>query len=146
MKRIALKAYADALALGLDMKLDLTDEQVVFAYNGCGAEWMSEEARSIADKLSVTARPAICVHDCDFAFGDGTAGDFKRANERLESNGIICADARYAWWNPMRYIVRRQARLFAKICGAFGWSAYLDAVSKRRNWEKTKGDKQHEQE
>lgn len=145
MKETAKMAYAQALSLGLDMKLDLTDEQVEYAYNGCGPEWMGDSVREFIDGLSEPLIPAVCVHDCDYSFGDGTVEDFNRANERLESNGIICADARYGWWNPLRYLVRRQARIYARMCKQFGWTSYKDAIAKRKTWEKTKGVQNEQQ-
>lgn len=131
----AKEAYSTAIALGLDVRLGLTDEQVELIYNGTGAEWMPEGLRTQIDRFSETLQPAVCAHDIRYYFGDGTYGDFCRANDELVTNGRICADARYAWYNPMRYIVRRQAKIFSRICERFGWSAYIDAIKERKHDE-----------
>lgn len=133
----AIEIYNKALELGLEMR-QLPANEVRRIYNGVGAEWMSDELRAMLDKISKTLLPAVLVHDMDYAYGTGTYIDFAEANIRLATNGRICADAEYRWYNPMRYIVRRQAKIFAKLCDtSFGLLAYYAA---------TKETKQHNKE
>ena len=137
----AVKLYNEALSLGLDIRSDVPADELYRIYNGVGASWMKEEWRRCLDGMFEEILPAVEGHDIDFAYGDGTYGDFLAANERLEKNGRICADAKFPWWRPKRYIVRRKARLCRKVCDAFGWSAYLAAVeeTKQHNNSKKQG-------
>lgn len=109
---------------GLDKIRRIGVDAVVAAYNGTGPEWFSERLRVAIDKLSEVFLPAVMIHDVDYAHGEGTHADFVRANNRLESNMLTIADIEYSWYNPLRYIRRRQARIFAELCRAFGWIAY----------------------
>lgn len=130
-------AVASALLLaakemGLEMRIHLPVEEVARIYNGVGPEWMREELRAKADKLSQTLLPAVMIHDVDYEYGSGTMLDFQLANRRLEANGRKCADYRYGWYNPMRYIVRHQAKVYAKLCDLLGFPAYAEAVEERK--------------
>lgn len=126
-----IEIYNKALELGLEMR-QLPSNEVRRIYNGVGAEWMGDELRAMLDKLSKTLLPAVLVHDMDYAYGTGTYIDFVAANIRLKNNGRICADAEYGWYNPMRYIVRRQAKLFSKLCDTFGLLAYNAAIEETK--------------
>jgi hypothetical protein len=131
------QAVASALLLaakemGLEMRHHLPVEEVARIYNGVGPEWMREELRAKADKLSQTLLPAVMIHDVDYEYGTGTMLDFQLANRRLEANGRKCADYRYGWYNPMRYIVRHQAKAYAKFCDLLGFPAYAAAVEERK--------------
>jgi hypothetical protein len=97
---------------------------------------MPEKYRKKLNKYSKTIMPAVFVHDNDYANGDGTLLDFQLANKRLYSNGVKCADIVYKWYNPMRYIVRRQAKIFAKLCDILGFPAYTEAVEEKNNKKK----------
>lgn len=109
---------------GLDKVRKIGIDAVMTAYNGTGPEWFSDKLRVAIDKLSDVFLPAVMIHDVDYAHGKGTHFDFIRANNRLESNMLTIADIEYSWYNPLRYIRRRQARIFAGLCRAFGWIAY----------------------
>lgn len=119
----ALDGIAAVRSLGMDA--------VAAAYNGTGAEWMGETLRHALDKLSEVFLPAVLIHDCDYAYSDGTMLSFQRANNRLECNMLTIADAEYAWFNPMRYLRRKQARLFAEVCRVFGIVAYTSAFEQQ---------------
>lgn len=123
--------YYKAIELGLEIRTDVPIDKVVKIYNGTGPESFPAWAREKIDGFSETLQPAVCGHDLDYYFGKGTKADFRKANERLESNGRKCADARYGWWRPARYIVRGQAKLYAKLCQEFGWKMYLAAIRER---------------
>lgn len=137
MAEEAIEIYNKALELGLEMR-QLPANEVRRIYNGVGAGWMGDELRAMLDKLSKTLLPAVLVHDMDYAYGTGTYIDFAEANIRLETNGRICADAEYRWYNPMRYIVRRQAKLFAKLCDTFGLLAYHAAIKETKKHKNNK--------
>lgn len=138
----AYELFEKAKELGLEIQprvltaVEADPSVVGQIYNGVGPEWLKEEYRKLLDSLSEVLLPSVCIHDLDFHFGDGTVLDFTRANQRLEKNGIICADAAKKWYNPRRYTIRRQARLYSRACNLLGMSAYVAAVE-RRVQEKT---------
>lgn len=100
--------------------------------NGIGPDFFADELRKFIDDLHPTLRPAAMVHDLDFYLGKGTWEDFTAANDRLAVNGIICANERYKFYDPRRYLVQRSARRFAALCQMFGWKAYLAAIEQRK--------------
>lgn len=123
---------------GLDGMTKLEDiglGSICRVFNGTGPAWFPEVIRNAIDKLSWVFLPAVMIHDVDYSYGEGNYEDFARANNRLEYNMLTIADSEYGWYNPMRYVRRRQARIFAELCRAFGWIAY----NKTRNY--TKGSK-----
>jgi hypothetical protein len=125
---------------GLDCPHEITITDAMRLFNGVGPAWMPEKYRKKLNKYSTTIMPAVFVHDNDYANGDGTLLDFQLANKRLHSNGVKCADIVYKWYNPMRYIVRYQAKVFAKLCDTFGLPAYVTAIQEteeHKNKEKT---------
>ena len=128
----AVKLYNEALSLGLDIRSDVPANELYRIYNGVGASWMKKEWRELLDGLFDEILPAVMGHDLDYAYGDGTYDDFIAANARLEKNGRICADTKYPWWRPKRYIVRRKARLCRKVCDAFGFPAYAAAIEETK--------------
>ena len=119
---------------GLDCPHEITVTDAMRIFNGVGPSWMPEEYRKKLDKYSKTIMPAVFVHDNDYANGDGTLLDFQLANKRLHSNGVKCADIVYAWYNPMRYIVRHQAKVYANLCDLLGFPAYAAAVEERKQY------------
>lgn len=137
MQMTAREAYAKAIALGLRVPLDLSDAEVERIYNGIGAEWMPAWLRTALTWIAGrTLAPAIFKHDYRYAHGNGTQLDFQEANAELETDGKICADAEYGWYNPLRYVVRTIAEKFSKICNLFGMPAYLAAIEETKNKEK----------
>lgn len=133
-----LKAKAIFYELdGIIRLRELELEDLARIYNGTGAEWMPSALRKALDAISKVFLPAILIHDVEFAMGDGTQLDFCRANNRLEYNMMTIVYAEYAWFNPMRYIRKRQARVFAEVCRMFGLPAYVSACEANL---KTKGE------
>lgn len=125
------KAYYDALELGLEIRSGVPIDKVVKIYNGTGPESFPDWARELLDKISETIQPALCGHDLDYYYGKGTKADFHAANERLRRNGVKCAKAKFSWYRPKRYVVMRQADLYADICEEFGWDSYRKAIKDR---------------
>ena len=98
------------------------------ACNGCGPAWMGEDWRDGLTEWLDLLFTAFCLHDCRFTFdNDGTRERFDFANDELDKNCRLLVDSEYGWYNPMRYIWRNRARLVAKVCRDFGWSAWRDA-------------------
>ena len=129
----ATELYLYGVSIGLENNhTSISFGEIESIYNGVGAEWMPEKLRKVLDKLSETLLPAVLVHDFDYYFGDGTLLDFQLANNRLYANGRKCADAKFAWYHPKRYLVRRQARAYSRLCNLFGLPAYLHAVEARK--------------
>jgi hypothetical protein len=127
-----LPIYVAALSYKLEIPHMVTIDQAAKIFNGVGAEWMPDEMRKFLDKASGALLPAVLVHDLDYAFGDGTMLDFQLANRRLEANGRKCADTLYGWWHYKRYVIRAQARAYAKLCDAFGFPAYAAAIEETK--------------
>ena len=146
-----MKEAQDAIARAMDLKLSgaefvatLGDENVMRAYNGIGPEWLPASMRAKLDKWLDTFSVCAVVHDCRFQFdNDGTDAKFRAANDELERNCLILANAKYAWYNPVRYLARWRGRHVADACRVFGWSAWRDAYEENKNTrnKNTKGKK-----
>ena len=104
---------------------------VARACNGIGPEKMPEKwCRKFDDWLWLFRIPCR-GHDCRFTYdNDGTEAKFRAANDELERNCLIMADAMYAWYNPLRYLWRHRAHVMAWMCREFGWDAWRDAYKK----------------
>ena len=109
-----------------DMRLGALAE----LYNGAGADWMPESFRSRLTKLLALFEPAFLVHDGDFWFSDGTRESFDEANDRLEYNCLIIANAAYPLAEqPLRRIRAREAALaIGEACRLGAWKAWQDAA------------------
>ncbi len=101
--------------------------------NGIGPASFPAWARALVSDLNPTLEPAAAIHDLEWHESTGTYDTFVETNRRLARNGKRLACVRYAWYDPRRTIVIRQARRFARLCTAFGWSAYAQARSAARN-------------
>ena len=104
-----------------------TDEQLASrVYNGIGPESFPKWLREVIDFLNPSLEPVALIHDAEWYETDRTKASFEASNRRFRSNGIRMAKATYGWWNPLRYRVRRQAKLFSLACGTqAGWKAWL---------------------
>lgn len=127
----AVSVISEALHLGLsgaEFLRDLGPARVAAACNGIGPEWLPEALREKLSKwLALFILPAD-IHDCRFSYcNDGTELGFWSANNELGRNCLLVADARYAWYNPVRYLARRGGRLVAAACQRYGWSAWRQA-------------------
>ena len=127
---------------GAEFLETLGPENVRRACNGIGPDRWPEARREKFNKwLWLFADPAA-GHDCRFTFdNDGSEAKFRAANDELERNCLIVADATYRWYNPLRYLARRKGRLMAQACRDFGWRAWRAAYEKKQrkdnNDEKT---------
>ena len=91
--------------------------------NGIGAEWMPEIARKLISALNPTLVLAADIHDIRYDIG-GTEADRMDADNEMLENGYTLADARYSWYNPLRYWVKREMRKFYGILRDFGGWAW----------------------
>jgi hypothetical protein len=66
------------------------------------------------------------IHDVEYEESDGLKSTFTAINDRYYSNGITAAEAEYAWYNPVRYIVIAQALRHTRLCQLCGWCGYME--------------------
>ena len=126
-KHEAREKHRRAVELGLSGAELLEDVDAVRRdCNGIGAEWMGEHLRDIVGKLNPTLILAADIHDRRYAIG-GDSEARARADVEFRDNGLLLADAAYAWYDPRRYIVRNNARRFYAALRVAGGSAW--------NWE-----------
>ena len=126
VKRMLAMCRAYGLG-GFLFALSFPPEQLAKDFNGIGPEWFPEKLRTAIDRLSADLMPAAFIHDVRYAHNDGSTRQFNEANAELEANGYLIADAKYPWWHIRRYLVRHEARVFARLCNQFGWVAYVAA-------------------
>ena len=137
------KLMADARKMALE-NVGILDrysmEEVSNIYNGIGPDRFPEWLRKTLDKLHPSLRVVALIHDLEYHEG-GTRDEFTESNERFYRNGKTVAFAKYAWYDPRRYIVMNQARRFGNICQKFGWKAWTSpcecaVCEKKRRKEK----------
>ena len=87
--------------------------------NGIGAEWMPSWLRWLIGFLFPTLVLAADIHDIRYHLG-GSELDRKNADDEMLINGYKLAEARYGWYNPLRYWVKHKMRKFHKILRDFG--------------------------
>lgn len=106
-------------------------------FNGIGPEWFPEKLREFIDALEDDLLPAAFVHDVRWSHSDGTLLAFSASNEELRENCKRIAFGKYSWWDPRRYLRWRTGVVFARLCNAFGLSAY-NAAYERANPQEAK--------
>ena len=117
--------------LGADLLCDYTTADLQMICNGIGPDFFPVKLRKLLNNLHPTLKAAAMIHDLRYYLGKNNWEDFTEANDQLAINGTIAAYETYRFWDPRRYIVIRQARLFASLCQAGGWYAYLEAIKQR---------------
>lgn len=136
-KLIHVKALLDrALELRLAGAFWLSNKPLrVIAdnYNGIGPEWFPPKVRALIDCLAGYFEPVALIHDNRWMSSDGSYKQFLESNLELRINGEAIAVQTFGWYNPLRYWRIHQARVFARLCQTFGWSAYRDAYYKSKN-------------
>lgn len=114
---------AMARRLGLSGAELLEDtEAVQRSCNGIGADWMPGWARDVATAVSPSLVIVADIHDIRYSRG-GTEADRAFADEEFLQNGLRIA-ARFGWYDPRRYIVRRHARRYHDLLQRFGRWAF----------------------
>ena len=91
--------------------------------NGIGADWMWANLRDVISTMNPTLVLSADIHDCAYEKG-GTEEDRDMADKAFLDNSLILANDRYAWFNPLRYRVKKQARKFYAILRVFGKYAF----------------------
>lgn len=118
---------------GVEVFVGKTAQELSKAFNGVGPEWFSPDARKVLDAISADIMPAVFIHDCEYAFSDGSLENFTVANDNLLHNGKVLAKAKYKWYHPRRYRLIHQTHLFHKLCAKWGWKAYKDAFAAKED-------------
>lgn len=125
-KEELLHKYEVAVNLGLSGAELLKDPRAQKACNGIGAEWMWDNLRELIGKFNPTLELPADIHDMRYEIG-GTDADRKFADDEFLANALECANAKYGWYNPLRYRVRKQARKFYLILRVAGGKAWREA-------------------
>lgn len=123
--------YEVAVNLGLSGAELLKHPKAQKACNGIGAEWMWDSLRELIGFFNPTLVLAADIHDMRCELGGDEAAR-KSADDEFLANALICADAEYRWFNPLRYRVRKQARKFHLILRVFGKKAWEEAQKKKK--------------
>lgn len=130
----ALRNKCDELKLEGREKLSrYTDEELQVICNGIGPEAFPHGVRSITTSLHPTLEPVAMIHDVEFEGSDGLKSTFTEINDRYYTNGITAAEAEYAWYNPVRYIVIAQALRHSRLCQLGGWYGYRETYERNRS-------------
>jgi hypothetical protein len=137
----ASEAYYKAIELGIKVPRDIPLVEICRVYNGIGPEWMAGWMRKCLDFFFEVFLPAVWMHDYRYAHGDGTLKDFMDANRELGENCRICADAKYGWYNPLRYAAHWVGNKFAKVCDISGLPAYIAAIEETNKHKNNKENK-----
>lgn len=119
VKRLQLK--------GMDAVLRVPIDRLQDYFNGTGAEWMPESARSALDGLCSPFMPAVMVHDIETSQSDGSRQTFDEVNRRFLANCQTCAIDAYPWYSWRRYMLLVQARIMYDAVDEFGWKAWTDS-------------------
>ncbi len=112
-----------ARAAGLDGWERLLDPRARTCCNGIGAAWMPAGVRATVTAFNPALEIVADIHDIDYEIG-GTEADRRAADQRFLENGIKMAKYKYAWYDPRRYLVIKQAKKFYAILRLFGHAAY----------------------
>lgn len=102
-----------------------SDEALSHIYNGIGPDTFPMRLRLMLTKLHRALAPVVLIHDVEWHEADGTHASFTASNLRFRQNGYAVARKKYPHWNPHRYLVMNEARVFANICQRFGWHAWI---------------------
>ena len=127
----ARRLYEAARALDLSGWNLLRDPEVVVREcNGIGAEWMPASVTSLVTKLNSVMELPAAIHDRRYTIG-GNQADRNTADLEFLTNTLKVIGTRYAWWNPMRYIMSRRAVRYYSYLQLFGDAAWEEAKKKK---------------
>ena len=124
----SLKEIEEKIKLAKAAKLsgaELLDdtELAIRVCNGIGAAWMPNWMRNVISGMNPSLVLAADIHDIRYELG-GTEADRKAADDEMLENGYKLAAYRYGWYDPRRYLVRRQMKKFHMILREFGGWAF----------------------
>lgn len=119
--------YNLAVALDLSGAELLRDaETVIRQCNGVGASWMPDCMTALCTKLNGVMEVPAAIHDRRYILNV----DRLAADTEFLANTMRMIELKYAWWNPMRYIMRRRAARYYTYLRAFGGRAWEEAKKK----------------
>ena len=123
----AVVLYMEAREAGLSGAELLEDPQKVMRdCNGIGAAWMPERMRKLATLLNPVMEIPAAIHDRRYTIG-GEAPGQRFADAEFWANTQTMIERRYAWWNPLRYVMRHRANLFYSLLRDFGSLAWKES-------------------
>lgn len=120
--------HLKAIEYGLSgMELLRDTEAVRRDCNGVGADWMPSVMTKLCTKLNPVMEVPAAIHDRRYM----TRG-ITRAEADLEflTNTLKVIGTRYAWYNPMRYIMSRRTVRYYSYLQLFGDAAWEAAKKK----------------
>lgn len=120
---------------GTDFAEQFPNATLAEDFNGIGPEWFPAALREFVDSLHADLLPAAFVHDVRWSHSDGTLLAFGASNEEMRENCKRIAFAKYGWYDPRRYLRWRTGVVFARLCNAFGLSAYNAAYERAHHAE-----------
>ena len=94
--------------------------------NGVGADWMPDSMTQLCTKLNPVMEVPAAIHDRRYILNI----DRLSADTEFLANTMRMIELKYAWWNPMRYIMRRRAARYYTYLRAFGGRAWEEAKKK----------------
>lgn len=120
----AITMYREARIMGLSgSELLANPQDVIRDCNGIGASWMPKAMRKLATALNPVMEVPAGIHDRRYAIGGDSPGRQFADNEFL-CNTLIMIEARYAVWNPWRYLMRNRVNRYYGYLREFGAIAY----------------------
>lgn len=137
-----IKKYRD-----LAKEADLEGKEVLWLFhnsrlqsicNGIGPDAFPEWLRDAISALHPTLAPVAAIHDVQWYLSDGSVANFIASNRGFRRNGFRMAKLKYGWYNPLRYVVMRQADRFARLCNLFGWRFWKSAAESNNTKERNK--------
>lgn len=119
--------HVQAVKYGLSGVETLRDPaSVVRDCNGIGADWMPDSMTQLCTKLNPVMEVPAAIHDRRYILNV----DRLSADTEFLANTMRMIELKYAWWNPMRYIMRRRAARYYTYLRAFGGRAWEEAKKK----------------
>lgn len=96
--------------------------------NGIGADWMPSVMTKLCTKLNPVMEVPAAIHDRRYM----TQG-ITRAEADLEflTNTLKVIGTKYAWYNPMRYLMSRRAVRYYSYLQLFGDAAWEEAKKRK---------------
>jgi hypothetical protein len=108
---------------GVEVLEKFTDNELRIICNGIGPEFFPEKFRKIITWIFKYLEATAFLHDAEYQAQVG----FSLANTHFYNNGMKEVDAKFAWYDPRRYVGRHRVRQFYWILETFGIRAYNEA-------------------
>ena len=108
---------------GREILADFELAELARIYNGIGPDRFPDWMRELVTEASSLFEPAALIHDVRYHIG-GTIEDFTEANAEFRRNCDRLIAARFAWYDPRRYLWHFRAWRYAGYCQEFGWEGY----------------------